>query len=320
MYLVSPKVNPVILAQQWTASGKATQQLGEMQPLVRRGMELVLYEESILTRLHQRQQTFQFNGLIEKHVMIDQEGRGTGGILWPAAELLSHFLNQDSDFDLSSYLSFDEESNQKKWNWKEKRVLEFGSGLGLTSIILSSLGAKVLATDGEETVVNQLSRNFDLNLNSNDRENCKSCVYEWGNDFQQIFNCLDQSPSWTSPHLFDLIIAADVIYGEDPKIWSLLEQSIQQAVELSHAAHRMPTVLQPQPIILIAQTERYPEKESFFFRRLGKRFQFREAIDLTGTAMSAATTVNGESIISKCTLYVFTESAASQQEKVVPLV
>jgi hypothetical protein len=267
-------------------------------------MELVLYEESILTRLHQRQQTFQFHGLIERHVTIDQEGRGTGGILWPAAELLSHFFNEDSNFDLNSYLPVTHESElKKKWNWENKRVLELGSGLGLTSIILSSLGAKVLATDGEETVVNQLSRNFDLNLNKRERENCKSCVHQWGDDFQDIFNCLNQPPGWTSPHLFDVIIAADVVYGEDPKIWSLLEQSIQQAVELPHS---QPS--QAYPIILIAQTERYPEKEAFFFRRLGKRFQLREAIDLTGTARSAATAINGESTISKCTLYVFTEA------------
>jgi hypothetical protein len=272
-------------------------------------MELVVYEESLLTKIHQREQIFHFHGLIEKEVVIHQEGRGTGGILWPASELLCHFLNQKSInnsaiLNLNDYHHLQEDSTSPiapgSWTWENKMVLEFGSGLGLTSIILSSLGAKVLATDGEATVVEQLTRNFDLNLNEMIRDHCVSCVHRWGDDFEPLKDCLDQSSkTWaatTTPPLFDVILAADVVYGEDMKIWSLLEQSIENGIAYSH----------PSPIILIAQTERYPEKEAFFFRKLMRKLRLLDTIDISGAATSAATSVNGETVISKCTLYVFT--------------
>jgi hypothetical protein len=271
-------------------------------------MALVVYEESLLTKIHQREQIFQFHGLVEKEIIIHQEGRGTGGILWPASELLCHFLNRET-MNNSAFVNLndyqypqgeDVSVSQGTWTWENKLVLEFGSGLGLTSILLSSLGAKVLATDGEATVVEQLTRNFDLNLNEMIRSHCVGCVHRWGDDFQSLKDCLDQSArTWataTIPPLFDVILAADVVYGEDMQVWSLLEQSIQNGIACSH----------PSPLILIAQTERYPEREAIFFRKLMKRLRLRDTIDISGAASSAATSVNGEIVNSKCTLYVFT--------------
>lgn len=202
-------------------------------------MELVIYEPSILTKIHQKQQIFLFDGLINKTIVIEQEGKGTGGILWPASELLSNCLNNPiSVFQPIKYFNIE---NKIEWNWENKTILEFGSGLGLTSIILASLGAKVIATDGEETVVDQLSKNFDLNLDSISRKNVISCVYRWGDNIQTIFDCLSDTTTnnnneWVKkvePFSFDIILAADVVYGEDPYIWSLLQQSLQTSSSLS---------------------------------------------------------------------------------------
>lgn len=283
-------------------------------------MELVIYEPSILTKIHQKQQIFNFNGIINKEITIEQEGRGTGGILWPASELLSNYIiSSISPFNPTKYLK--SENNEQNlnhfWNWEDKKVLELGSGLGLTSIILASLGAKVIATDGEETVVDQLSKNFDLNLNEELRDNVVSCVYRWGDSLQTIFDCLNESYNHNQEHKkevievvevvetkinsidkhdwkktlfsFDVILAADIVYGEDTYVWSLLQQTLQMSsMSLTTLnQHHSNTNLQtqsPTPLILIAQTERYPEKERIFFNQLDEIFNLRDIIDISGEA------------------------------------
>lgn len=279
--------------------------------ILSREMALVLYEESILTKIHQKSHIFPFNGMITQEIIIGQDGRGTGGILWPAAELFCQYFNQPNhSLNLNQYLPSlsSDETDLNPWLWDNKLVLEFGSGLGLTSILLTHLGAKVIATDGEETVVDQLGKNLDLNLPNNLRNNCQSFVYRWGDCYEAITEVITQLPSWTTssdPYLFDIILATDVVYGEDLEIWSLLEQSIETAVT-SKNEDSGDISIPHHPLILIAQTERYPEREALFFQRLQDRFHLRDRIDISGLVTSAATSINGERTYSKCTLYIFT--------------
>ena len=63
------------------------------------------------------------------------------GILWPAAEALSIYLNQHSELV------------------KNKSILELGCGLGYPSLVATHLGAKVLATDFHPDVEEYFLRN-----------------------------------------------------------------------------------------------------------------------------------------------------------------
>lgn len=48
-------------------------------------------------------------------------------------------------------------------SWKGKIGVELGAGLGLPSIVLSDLGAKMIATDGDDTVLHLLGVNVGRN-------------------------------------------------------------------------------------------------------------------------------------------------------------
>lgn len=82
--------------------------------------------------------------------------------------------------------------------WEGKKVVELGSGLGVTAATLIHLGASVVCTDGEESVVTQLKENLDNNFKGHSHENdtnkdnsCKTVVYDcvnhlWGGDTSNI--------------------------------------------------------------------------------------------------------------------------------------
>ena len=82
--------------------------------------------------------------------------------------------------------------------WEGKKVVELGSGLGVTAVTLIHLGASVVCTDGEESVVTQLKENLDNNFKGRSPENdtnknysCKPAVYDcvnhlWGGDTSNI--------------------------------------------------------------------------------------------------------------------------------------
>lgn len=98
------------------------------------------------------------------------------GILWPAAEGLSIYLNEHSELV------------------KDKTVLELGCGLGYPSLVATHLGGKVLATDFHPDVEEYFLRNC--------RHSNLTCDYlrlNWREDKQDI-------------GLFDIVMGSDVLY------------------------------------------------------------------------------------------------------------
>jgi predicted nicotinamide N-methyase len=98
------------------------------------------------------------------------------GILWPAAEALSIYLNQNPMLI------------------KNKTVLELGCGLGYPSLVATHLGAKVLATDFHPDVEEYFQRNC--------RHSNMTCDYQrlnWREDKKDI-------------GLFDIVMGSDVLY------------------------------------------------------------------------------------------------------------
>ncbi|XP_068595579.1 methyltransferase like 21e isoform X3 [Brachionichthys hirsutus] len=71
---------------------------------------------------------YRFSGM---EIRIKESTDLYGAVLWPSASVLCHFL----------------ETNQDKYNLKDKNVIELGAGTGLVTIVSSLLGAKVTSTD-----------------------------------------------------------------------------------------------------------------------------------------------------------------------------
>lgn len=97
------------------------------------------------------------------------------GILWPAAEALAEFLDENPQLV------------------KNKTVLELGCGLGLPSLVASHLGGKVLATDFHPDVEEYFLRNC--------RHSSVECQYKRLNWREQ--NVQEK---------FDVVIGSDVLY------------------------------------------------------------------------------------------------------------
>jgi len=98
------------------------------------------------------------------------------GILWPASEALSIYLDQHSGLI------------------KNKSILELGCGLGYPSLVATHLGGKVLATDFHPDVEEYFLRNC---LHSSLA--CEYLRLNWRENQQDI-------------GLFDIVMGSDVLY------------------------------------------------------------------------------------------------------------
>ncbi|CEG42754.1 Predicted methyltransferase [Plasmopara halstedii] len=88
-----------------------------------------------------------------------------------------------------------------------KRVLELGAGTGICSIVSSKLGAvRCLATDGDNEVVELLSRNVQLN----DMENIVIARSLFWDDETSAQTLLKEFPDALSD--VDIVLAGDVLY------------------------------------------------------------------------------------------------------------
>jgi predicted nicotinamide N-methyase len=97
------------------------------------------------------------------------------GVVWPSSEVLAHFIYE--------------------YNTKNKRILELGCGIGLSSLILNHLNADITATDYHPEVEQYLLKNTQLNHDQ--------MVPFVRTDWKDEENGLDS---------YDLIIGSDVLY------------------------------------------------------------------------------------------------------------
>lgn len=111
------------------------------------------------------------------------------GIIWPSSLVLAHYLDH--------------------YPTENKRILEVGCGIGLTSLLLNKKRADITATDYHPEVESFLQRNTTLNEDQN-----------------IAFERVDWAEKGDHLGLFDLIIGSDLLY-EDQHI-ALLANFIQQ--------------------------------------------------------------------------------------------
>jgi hypothetical protein len=193
---------------------------------------LVPYVESPLTSIYQESKSVFIGGNIAKTFIFRQRGEGTGGLLWPAAVLLSRFLSEPL---LLSSLSW-RGRERSDWIWSQKNVLEIGAGLGLVTTTLLHLGSNVTSSDGEPSVLFQLNDNLLLNCDSDMISHQTSLELLWGTG--KVSDYRSEG--------YDSIIAADVVYGEQKDVWDSLISTLYEASRIR------PDGL-PPTLILIAQ-------------------------------------------------------------------
>ncbi len=99
------------------------------------------------------------------------------GVIWPSSMVLAHHMD---NYDTTN-----------------KRILEIGCGMALTSLLLNEQGADITASDYHPEVETFLNRNTDLN-------NGKTIAFERA-DWAKVSHTLG---------CFDVIIGSDILYED----------------------------------------------------------------------------------------------------------
>ena len=185
----------------------------------------------------------------------DPQFRGTGMAVWEGSFVLAEFLSRHSELQqVAEVKKLLGESSMRWDSWKGKIGVELGAGLGLPSIVASNLGAKMIATDGDDAVLQLLRTNTDCNAPS-----CRVKKLSWGSAEPLAMLKRKREP--------DFVLAADVVYGSDLEQWSALVKTIKG---LSGS----------NTLVLIANVHRYPVghpnsegTDGAFYEALSKKFE-----------------------------------------------
>eukprot|EP00638_Chattonella_subsalsa_P013665 CAMPEP_0117801176 /NCGR_PEP_ID=MMETSP0948-20121206/14918_1 /TAXON_ID=44440 /ORGANISM="Chattonella subsalsa, Strain CCMP2191" /LENGTH=161 /DNA_ID=CAMNT_0005633613 /DNA_START=48 /DNA_END=531 /DNA_ORIENTATION=- len=161
-------------------------------------MALVPYVPSIIKfSLYLRFNLFKYN--IESGRQRNRAGT------WLAGQVLANFLAENEGRSQDFWGTGAESS--ERWTVEDKVVWEVGAGMGLVSIVAGMLGACIHATDGEETLLPYLEENLQAH-SSTMKYQPTSSLLKWGDS-----SCLEFQEK------ADIIVAADVVFGEDTSVW-----------------------------------------------------------------------------------------------------
>jgi len=152
-----------------------------------------------------------------------EEGIGVGGAAWPAGYVLAEYMSRRPSIPPDADDVFD---------WTNKRVVELGAGLGLVSIVAALLGADVVATDGVEGVLPVMRENVQKHTAA--AKHAVNCtLLSWGEEADETRILADG---------VDVVLAADVVYGDKVHIWKKLLKTINRLTD-------------PSTMILFGQTK-----------------------------------------------------------------
>ena len=160
----------------------------------------------------------------------DTEGATVAGVVWNAAQILSQFMVEALPEDY----------------FAGKRVLELGSGTGLTGILAAKLGGEVVLTD-LPLAVPLLEDQIALNDMG---ENVSAAVLSWGEEGDAELDALGA---------FDLVIGTDVTYTALPK--------------LKHTLLRLTEGENP-PQILLGHERRWKSTDEYFESLMAPSFDY----------------------------------------------
>ncbi|CAO1423355.1 unnamed protein product [Diamesa hyperborea] len=188
---------------------------------------------------------------------------GTTGLsLWPASLTLAEYLVKNKDL------------------FNDKSILELGSGIGLTGIVLlkACKTPKIYLSDCHESVLEKLVENIDANLLGH---NCETIECSTLHVRQRLkvdesrelgvlnltWENIEESKGWLEKHCIpDIILASDVVY--DDSIFDSLIHCLKNLFELSTSL-----------IFYLAQSIRSQETFNTFCKLLEKNnFQMEEEL------------------------------------------
>ncbi len=130
-----------------------------------------------LRTLRDKQEFLDVGGIAEK-LGISSAQWSLFGVVWPSSEVLAHLM---SDFAINN-----------------KRILEIGCGIGLTSLILNKRKADITATDYHPEAEDFLEQNVALNKG----EAIPFVRTGWADDLSELGE-------------FDLILGSDLLYEDE---------------------------------------------------------------------------------------------------------
>ena len=207
----------------------------------------------------------------------DRSGVGTGAAVWDSAELLARYMatsgaarafNPDALKDdaragstspSKTTMDADAAALARDW-WAGAVVVELGGGLGLASMVAARMGATVLCTDGDDLVVDMCARNvranglaaadsIDPSIDSSTRRGSVEVArLAWGDEedvaaaeaWVAAARGIEPGTKGCAKAYPDVLLLADVVYGEHPDAWRGLVRTIAAlagpgtAVLLSH--------------------------------------------------------------------------------------
>ena len=217
----------------------------------------------LMSRLNARSRTFVYEALggmsLEMRQAWSEDDAGTGSAVWDAAAALADDLARDgAAVALSRFWNMaedgervtaaperaDERADDARDWWRGKTVVELGAGLGTASLVAAALGARALATDGDETVCAMCSRNARINADAvlnaardGETSKCESDLENRVPECRRLFWGDDEdaraAKAWIRARTNDktdtpdAILLADVVYGENERIWRDLVKTLR---------------------------------------------------------------------------------------------
>lgn len=147
-----------------------------MKPLRYKYQTIEVGDNDIHLRTLKDKQQFSDQDNEAENIGISSATWSLFGVVWPSSEVLANFI-----FD---------------YDFKNKRILEVGCGIGLSSLILNRLNADITATDYHPEAEKFLDINTELNKDD-EIPFIRTC---WSNEYQEELG------------KFDLIIGSDLLY------------------------------------------------------------------------------------------------------------
>eukprot|EP01120_Amphizonella_sp_Union-15-10_P016767 TRINITY_DN9043_c0_g1_i2.p1 TRINITY_DN9043_c0_g1~~TRINITY_DN9043_c0_g1_i2.p1 ORF type:complete len:250 (+),score=36.90 TRINITY_DN9043_c0_g1_i2:100-750(+) len=159
----------------------------------------------------------------------------TGLKLWPATKALCRYILE----------------NQEKF--QKRKILELGSGAGLSGLLVSHFCETVLLTDGNDECLELLGRNINANIDKTKDSNVGCQKLEWGKDIDFY--------KTKFPELFDVILGADIIYSAESI--PLLLKTVKE-------------LLKPSGFFLLVYVSRSTDLDKVLERHLEQSFDLKD--------------------------------------------
>ena len=292
--------------------------------------------DPLMCRLNARSRTLAYPALfgmtLELRQAWSEEAVGTGAAVWDAAAALADDLARDGaavalsrwegmrargaeDRDAARHTTETVnvarvKKDARRW-WRNKVVVELGAGLGAASLAAAALGARALATDGDEAVVTLCVENAVANedavvstatrlasfLELDDVERCRvyrthvTAVWPSASGCQGDDDDARAARAWVravketgdekaSSHP-DAILLADVVYGENAAVWRSLVKTLK-------------TLSGPNTVTLLSHARRGASRGAFeefkqFARNAGFEVEAAETKSDTADGLLAVT-------------------------------